>query len=232
MTSSAQDFASLVESLRARFDVATIEVVAGGHTWQLLKPRNADDLLDEEEFEHDDRIPYWAELWPSARMLSDRLAQLDGRGQSMLELGCGVGLCALAAAKAGFNVVATDYYPEALEFVQANAWQNGVPSLGTRMVDWRHLPDDLGTFDVIIGADVLYERPYAELIAAAIDKHLAPGGTALVTDPGRRFASAFPDACRARPLRVIDADIIPLDHDGKEFTIELFTIELFTIGRA
>ncbi|MBS0208060.1 MAG: methyltransferase domain-containing protein [Planctomycetes bacterium] len=226
MTSSltTADLSSLVESLRARFDVASLSVEAGGRTWQLLKPRNADDLLDEEEFEHDDRIPYWAELWPSARMLAERLARLDGRGRRMLELGCGVGLCALAAAQAGFQVLATDYYPEALEFVQVNAWRNGLSGLATRMVDWRELPDDLGTFDVIIGADVLYERPYAELIAAAIDKYLAPGGTALVTDPGRRFASAFPDACRARPLQVIEQDIIPLDHDGKEFTIELFEI--------
>src|SRR5438552_194806 len=110
---------SLVESLRERFDVTTSEITLAGRTLELLKPRNADDLLDEEEFEHDDRIPYWAELWPIARLLAERLAFADGRGRKLLELGCGVGLCALAAARAGFEVLASDYYPDALDFVRA-----------------------------------------------------------------------------------------------------------------
>jgi 2-polyprenyl-3-methyl-5-hydroxy-6-metoxy-1,4-benzoquinol methylase len=213
--------AQLVESLRSRFDVAMLELTVADRAWTLLKPRDADELLDEEEFEHDDRIPYWAELWPSARILATRLAAQSGRGRRLLELGCGVGLCSLVAAAAGYQVVATDYYYDALEFVQANAWQNQVSGIETRLLDWRDLADDLGPFDVIVGADVLYERPYGELIAEAIARYLAPGGTAVVTDPGRRFASGFADVCRRRGLIVTEQDILPLTHDGREFTIEL-----------
>jgi HemK-related putative methylase len=47
-------------------------------------------------------------------------------GESVLEIGAGLGLAAVLAARAGARVVATDVVPEAVEAIRANAALNGV----------------------------------------------------------------------------------------------------------
>src|ERR1700728_4247990 len=124
------------------------------HDWsvELLRPRNSDDLISEADFVRDDRLPYWADLWPSSRILADYLLQTErvpdhlrprtrpfGAADqvqpaiaqsvtrrepvapSLLELGCGLGLVTMAAMRAGYDVLATDYYEDALRFTRANA---------------------------------------------------------------------------------------------------------------
>ena len=84
-----------------------------------------------------------------------------GRGRRLLELGCGIGLVSLVAAAAGFRVLATDYYADALGIHGRQCPRHGLRGVDTRLVDWRKLPDDLGTFDVVAASDVLYEAPQA-----------------------------------------------------------------------
>jgi len=108
----------------------------------------------------------------------------------------------IAAALAGHEVLATDYYAEALEFARANAFRNLGHEIATRVVDWRAMPHDLGTFDVVLASDVLYEWRYAEVVAAAIDQVLAPDGRAYVADPGRVATEAFVEACDTLSLGV------------------------------
>ena len=173
------------KSLRRRFRVKSTPVTLPGHTLAILHPESAEDLIDERDFERDERLPYWAELWPSALVLAERLAEMRGEGRRLIELGCGAGLAATAAALAGFDVTATDYYEDATRFAAVNAVRNGAPRPHTLMVDWRHLPTDLARFDVVLASDVLYERPYGLLIARAIDALLAADGIAILADPGR-----------------------------------------------
>ncbi len=182
--------------LRRRFELASIVVPIGGRDYELFRPRNVDDLISEEDFAIDERIPYWADCWPSARVLAGRLAGLAGQGLRLLELGCGIGLVSTVAADRGFDVLATDYYADALEFTAANADANAVRSVETRLVDWRQLPEDLGTFDRVVAADVLYEQPQAALIANAMLHALAPGGLGLVTDPGSAHGRGLPGRLR------------------------------------
>ncbi len=47
-------------------------------------------------------------------------------GERMLEIGAGLGLAAVLAARQGARVVATDILPEAVEVIRANAALNGV----------------------------------------------------------------------------------------------------------
>ncbi|HEX4129574.1 MAG TPA: methyltransferase domain-containing protein [Pirellulales bacterium] len=211
--------------LDERFDIAAAEITIAGRRYELLKPRDADELLDEEEFEHDDRIPYWAELWPSARVLAERLAERPGNGRRLIELGCGVGLVSLVAQAAGYRVLATDYYDDALEFVRANAARNGVEGLATRMVDWRHMPDDLGRFDLVVATDVLYEKLYAALVPRVIAGLLAPDGMAVVTDPRRGAAAQFPVQCETQDLRIVSKEVIEKTVDDKTTLVDLFTLQ-------
>ncbi|MFL5845229.1 MAG: class I SAM-dependent methyltransferase [Solirubrobacteraceae bacterium] len=141
-----------------------------GRELLLLRPRDTEELLDEAVFEdRDEFIPYWADLWPSAILLARTLAGRSLRGARVLELGCGLGLPSLAAAQAGGRVLATDWAPDALEAVELNAAHNEV-AVETLVSDWR-APGELlarGPFDLVIAADVLYERrnvtPLTELI--------------------------------------------------------------------
>ena len=133
-------------SLRGRFSIAETVVTVAGRSLELAHPVSVDDLLDEDDYNRHQRLPYWGTLWPSARLLAARVAEADGSGRRLLELGCGVGLVSLSAALAGFEVLATDYYAEALEFVTANAQHNGLTGIATRCVDWRQYPADLARF--------------------------------------------------------------------------------------
>jgi predicted nicotinamide N-methyase len=167
--------------------------------WQ---PPDIDALIDEEAFARDERIPYWANVWESAIVLAEELAACDGAGLTLLELGCGIGLPAIVAARRGFAATASDYEEDALEAVRYNADRNGAAGLAVRLLDWRNLPADLGTFDRVVAADVLYERHHATALVAVLARTLAPAGCGIVADPGRARAAEFEPACRAAGLTV------------------------------
>ena len=202
--SPAQKYQVLRRQLARRFKIVSATVTIGDTTVRVLRPRSADELISPKDFELDERLPYWAELWPSALVLATRLppAQVRPRERGrLLELGCGVGLVTAVALSADWDVVATDYYEDALRFTELNALGIAHRRPETRLVDWRAFPD-LGTFEAVVAADVLYEQPYPALIASAIARTLAPDGVAVIVDPGRVHAPAFTPACEAEGLAV------------------------------
>ena len=98
----------------------------GGRELSVLRPRDSEALLDEEAFERDEYMPYWAELWPSALALARVVGVRALHGARTLELGCGLGLPSLAAAVAGGRVLATDWAPDAIAMTERNAARNGL----------------------------------------------------------------------------------------------------------
>src|SRR4051794_19415431 len=81
-------------------DLVEDVIPLAGRDIAVLRPRNPESLLDEHAFEHEEFLPYWADLWPSALALARALAPRALRGARTLELGCGVGLPSIAAALA------------------------------------------------------------------------------------------------------------------------------------
>ena len=162
-----------------------------------MHPVSADDLIDEEDFDRDERLPYWAELWPSALALSRHLSTRDLTGTRAIELGCGVGLPTIITLARGATVLATDHYEAALDFTAHNASTNVGREPHTALLDWR-TPDieGLGTFDLIFAADVLYEHKNAIALADLVPRLLAPDGEALFADPRRDEAPGFLAAVR------------------------------------
>lgn len=213
-------------SLEDRFVLDVREVAVGGRTWHLDRPRSADDLINEADFALDERLPYWADLWPSAVALATVVSALQGAGRRAVEFGCGLGLPTLAAANAGFDVTATDYYEDALRFARRNAVGNLGRDIATRLVDWCAFPADLGRFDLVLASDVLYERRYAPLVAQAVVRSLAPHGVALVADPGRTALEGFLDACVALGARVGEHQAARHDHGGARRTITIHEVRL------
>lgn len=198
--------------LARRFALRAEPFSHGAFAVEMIVPRAADELIDEAEFDADERLPYWADLWPSARALARHLLDsLDAPGEDRrlpvsaadgsagttlppgraLELGAGVALPSLALHSRGVEVIATDYYDEALRFARANAVRNRLPPLPTAPLDWRAPSPGLGRFELVIAADVLYERRNAEALAELLPRLLAPGGEVRLADPGRVYLGVF-----------------------------------------
>jgi predicted nicotinamide N-methyase len=177
-----------------RFDTVDEELVVGGHRLRIVRPRSADDLLDEAVEADVVEAPYWAWLWPSARALAEELVARDLAGVRALELGCGLGLGAVAAALAGADVLATDHDADALAFAR----ENGRRALGHRMptllADFGALPAELlerAPFDLVLAADVLYAADLADAFASALGRLVRPGGEVVVAYPWKGQADGI-----------------------------------------
>jgi len=171
------------------YELVHESVSVGGRTLVIERPHDAEELLDEEPFEREEFLPYWAELWPSALALADHVASRDLAGLGLVELGCGLALPGIVAALGGAAVLATDWSEDALEFVRANARRNGA-EVETLRCSWTS-PDPLvarAPFDLVLASDVLYERRDVEPLLALLPR-LAP--EVLLADPGRPTLSDF-----------------------------------------
>jgi predicted nicotinamide N-methyase len=221
---SIKELSALDVELRRRFRTRETAVAVGGRLVRLLHPDNAEDLIDESEFERDERLPYWADLWPSARVLAERVLRCN-RGQRLLELGCGIGLVSSCAVLAELDVVASDYYEDALRFTRVNVWRNTGIEVCARLVDWRDpAAGDDDRFDFVVASDVLYERPYALHVARAFKRFLAQGGTGLLADPGRLAVGEFLTEAAAQGLRVETPLRLPFAEGAIKQTICLYEI--------
>ena len=172
------------------------EVVAlDGRDLCLLRPRDSEALLDEEAFEREEFLPYWAELWPSSLALARAIGRRALRGARTLELGCGLGLPSIAAALAGGRVLATDCSEEAVQMTAVNAERNGA-AVETLVCSWA-TPGPLlarAPWDLVLASDVLYERRDVEPLLDLLPRLTGEGWLA---DPGRRPATAVLDQAAA-----------------------------------
>ena len=216
--------ARTLQELGTDFDIVQTEFPLGGRTVRIHHPRNADELIDEDAFAEDERLPYWADIWPSARVLAERVVAMPVQDRRFLELGCGAGLVSVAAALAGFDVTATDYYEEALRFTALNVLVNTGALIDTRVADWRRFPHDIGRFELVVASDVLYEQTHAALVASVIDRTLTGRGSALVADPGRLAAPKFVEECTERGMPTGIIDRVPYDDGAIHQTIDLYEV--------
>jgi predicted nicotinamide N-methyase len=170
-------------------DLVEAQVDVGNGVLTILHPRAADELIDEEAFEREEFLPYWAELWPSGVELARTLSGRDLRDLRLVELGCGLGVPSIAAALAGAHVAATDWSEDALRFARRNAERNGA-AIETLLVSWAAAQAlvDAGPFDLVLAADVLYERRNADQLLALLP---LLGREVLLADPGRPALGAF-----------------------------------------
>ncbi len=174
-------------------ETTTEAITVADITLRLTLPVSAEALISQEEFDVDERLPYWAELWPSGRILAEWVASQPLAGRRVLELGSGLSLPAIVAAVRGAQVTATDWYDTALHFTRENARAAGV-EVTTVSVDWRDPPADITEgpgFDLVIAADVLYEARNAAPLAALVPRVCAPDGHVVIADPRRPDAQAF-----------------------------------------
>jgi 2-polyprenyl-3-methyl-5-hydroxy-6-metoxy-1,4-benzoquinol methylase len=217
---------SVIAGLRVRWREIVMPGAGGSAPafglWVLHDPDATIDALTQEEFDqNDERMPYFGLVWPSAEALVAAVLsgpRLDGR--HVLDLGCGLGLCGFAAARQGARVTFFDWEPRALEIVAASAQRQGLSADAVQCVagDWR-TPPPLGPFDLILGADLLYERRNVPAVASFLAGHLKPGAEAWIADPGRPQAEPFLALTEAAGLLVQSRAHLPRRPDGDQITL-------------
>ena len=156
-----------------------------GRAWTILHTGAILSHEDEERFLRGDppRLPYGIALWPAAIALAHEVAARSVGGLRVLELGAGTGLPGIVAATLGARVVQTDRNAAALVVCRRNADLNAAV-LEQRAADWTAWRE-ADTYDLIIGADILYAESVHTQLRHIFDTNLAPGGQLLISDPFR-----------------------------------------------
>lgn len=211
-----------IPGIRSRFETTERSLLIRGQEFHLLtvcEPYTLLDHIDPDLFALDERMPYWAELWPSSIALAEFcLVSPQIPGASILELGCGLGLAGIAATRMGARVVLSDYESDALEFARFNISRNisgeRIPEVIQH--DWR-VPLEGASFNSIIAADVLYEQRNITPLLNTLDKMLERSGTAVFADPGRTIAIEFLIAAgeRGYSIRTQSAMVADRGHETR-----------------
>lgn len=184
-------------------ELVTQDVELPSGVLRVLQPAESAELPDDGPVEWAPLVPYWSVLWRSGVALA---REVDGEalgGKRIIELGCGLAVPSMAAARAGAAVLATDADPEAIELVGRNAELNGL-RVDAAVVDWTSADAtreliERRPFDLVLAADVLYERPTVARMLSLLPR-LAPA--AWLADPARPTAAVFLEAAKERGWRV------------------------------
>ena len=233
-TDSGDEHRRILCRIQRRFQTYFETVRLGPLTIPFTRSADPNRVLDEVAAEEDRiervtgrrapedqlHLPYWAELWDSALAVATFVVERKRQvaGASVLDLGCGMGLSGTAAAAMGARVLFADLEAPALLFARLNSCAYS-PRVRTRRLDWRK--DRLGErFDLILGADILYERKQWDHLEPFWRAHLAPGGSVLLGEPGRKTGEMFVDwiaalgwsltefaqpvETRSRPVRIFE----------------------------
>ncbi|QJB58472.1 methyltransferase [Pseudodesulfovibrio sp. zrk46] len=206
-----------------------IEVEVEGRTWLIDRAADMEalwDSMDDADLDADERLPYWAEVWPASVLLGRHILRnadlLNGR--PCLDLGCGLGVTGMIAASVGAEVVAFDYEWPAVRFAHHNAELNGVPQPLWMLMDWRQPAVQPGAFDFIWGGDVLYEKRFFEPLIKLFRHALAPGGKIWIGEPVRTVSRPVWDELREEGFVPEKLTVEKVALCGQNATVNLWEI--------
>lgn len=219
------------------YETELISLNIGGLTVDIERVTNIDALYAElvakgkehEDFK-DERIPYWAELWASALALSEYLvaAKLDFQDKKVLEIGAGLGLPSIVAAKLGAAVCVTDYLPEAVDFSRKNFQRNNLQNVEFDVLDWRN-PNKMFAADIVLAADVAYENRMFEYLPIAFKTLCKLGGTIFLSEPNRGLAQFFLKDLDNQGFK-IEKITVPITLFGIQYNINVLKINVLDIS--
>lgn len=172
------------------------------NSWQVKLNRvtNIDELYDhlinqdaQSDAVLDERIPYWAELWASAIAMSEYIAEngLVKQETFVHEIGCGLALPAIVSGMMGGKVLVSDYLEQPLKVASENWLLNCNGTLQSRIIDWRFLTDDIPQCELLIAADVAYEKRMFEPLINVFNTLVKRDGVILFSEPKRKHTQPF-----------------------------------------
>ncbi|MBI5568457.1 MAG: methyltransferase domain-containing protein [Desulfomonile tiedjei] len=181
-----------------------LTVPVGGLDVRVLVPAGQEDSVD--------RITFWWGVTSAAVVLSRHLERMGSlAGESVVELGCGLGLAGITAGLLGATVTFTDYVADALKHARRNSEINGLNRGRTSfsVLDWEH-PGKREQFSLVLGSEVVYDYFSHGALVKLLEVLMRPGGRILLADRKRlcvsRFLGRMIDkgfACRETTARVL-----------------------------
>jgi predicted nicotinamide N-methyase len=193
-----------LQHLRGILPLIEVNLTLKNRDWRITTARDQSALLNiADEME---QFPYGYLLWESAIGLAQFMEREPHyvAGKRVLELGAGLGLSGIVAHALGAEVWQTDHLEGVLAVAHHNAQENGIEGIQQFVEDWctwKHT----GQYDVLIGADILYEKQIQSALEQVFCAALSPQGTLLLSDPQRSQSFAF---------------IADLEKRGWRFTLE------------
>jgi len=171
-------------------------VTIGGISLTLFKPQTIDRFIDPGDVMAG--FPLWAKIWEASAVLAGYLIGLPpDPDKTMLEIGCGLGMVGIAAARAGHRVTMTEIDAHALDFARANAVANDCPGITIQRLDW-NAPDLNGRYDYIVGSETIYRSEDIDALGSLFDRYLKPGGTIILASKVRGIGVEFWERMRHR----------------------------------
>ncbi len=135
--------------------------------------------------------PLFGVIWESSEILARLMFDFEIEGKRVLEVGCGIALASLVLNQRLANITATDYHPEAENFLAKNVKLNEGKKIPFVRTGWGDQDSGMGEFDLVIGSDLLYETEHAELLSGFIDQHSKQRCEVILVDPGRGHHARF-----------------------------------------
>jgi len=195
---------------------------------RIASPAAPDALLDQSEvhtaYERDEYMPYWASLWPVSVFLAEEICSRGWKPHlTAIEIGCGLGLGGIAAAKMDLDVLFTDYDANAVKFAKKNCELNGITNARFALFDMRRPMRT--TFDIIVVSDLIYERRNVDPLVESIDQMLGIEGIALVSDQGRPYQENFLKRLQEKGFVWTSVQKQILNSESQKVTGSVFTIK-------
>ena len=139
--------------------------------------------------------PYGSVLWPAARVVSLKLSQIEGLShKTVLELGSGTGLVGLFAAKLAKRVIASDFSEFCIQMIKKAVALNDIHEDKIKVIhfDVKDFTIALPKADVVVLADVLYDKHLGIAVAHRVYEALMRGNCVIVGDsPTRQGREPF-----------------------------------------
>lgn len=210
-----------LDTFHQTYETKPSTVTINGKSITILKPLSIDRFMDSGDIMNN--FPLWCKLWESSWVLANHLSALPPDPENtILEIGCGLGLAGIAAAMAGHRVTMSECNADALNFARANATINGLPDLAVEHLDWE-APRLTGRFGTIVGSDTVYNVETIDILEALFDRYLRPGGTILLADIVRQTSVSFWE--RMQKGYRVKAKHHTLSSDEGDIHVVLFRLE-------
>lgn len=180
-----------LKRIRKQFTVAFEPLTVSDIHLEILKVTDLEQLLGgKDPFANVSEFPFWIKLWESSLVLGELLASMPPKpGQTLLEIGAGLAAPGLVAAARGYQVTLSDYEPHILDFERVSAAASNIAEINFKIVDWKK-PPEMGKFDIIIGAEILFREDFFQPLLTVFDKYLAADGVILMAHDVRRKSLA------------------------------------------
>jgi len=189
-------YEELENKIKEKFNIDFEEIAVLDTRLVVVKILNLEDYIDKlaDHVKNGQRLelPFWAKIWPTSILLSYVLHKIPRqKGDSLLEIGAGMGICGLVAAKLGFDVIISDIDEDSLMISKINIIKNNLSeNAKVKKIDFTR--DRLEKkFKYIIGSEVLYRQEHYRPLIKFFLNHMDKDSTVILAKDYHLKAKKF-----------------------------------------